>query len=342
MEIKKQAVRAFSLVLFICMILVILSGCTPGDADCSLAEGNGRSSQTTSGDDPSSAICGENYAEYTDDTDDDIDVISSDYGILIDIGSNTVIASKDAEKRIYPASMTKVMTMIVAYENIEDLTEEYTFKQDVYDQLYLDGASIAGFLPGETVPLNDIMYGAALASGADCTYALADVVAGSEEKFADLMNEKVRELGLTGTHFTNVSGLHDNDHYSTCHDIAVMMKYACSIPYLKTMFGTYEYTSTRTEEHPEGIVLYGTMYSRMVGDEAEEIYIQGGKTGYTNEARYCLVSFAAKCTEKESPETAPQYVMVTAHATGQYTPIFDHIKAYAKYCGNGKHSLVGV
>ena len=269
------------------------------------------------------------FAAYTDATEDL--VIDSEYGILIDLESNTVVASKNGDSRIYPASMTKLMTLIVAYEHIEDLDATYTFPAEIFDALYEANASVAGFKPGEAVPFRDLFYGTALPSGADATTALALTVAGSETAFAQLMNETAQRLGLKNTHFVNASGLHDDNHYSTCHEIAIILEYAISIPELRQILGTYTYTTTPTEQNPEGLELHSTLYSKMEGSEAEGMYIQGGKTGYTLEARHCLATFAAPCTEENAPYTRPRFVLVTAYGWSEYKPIFDAINTYAKY-----------
>ena len=269
------------------------------------------------------------FAAYTDATEDL--VIDSEYGILIDLESNTVVASKNGDSRIYPASMTKLMTLIVAYEHIEDLDATYTFPAEIFDALYEANASVAGFKPGEVVPFRDLFYGTALPSGADATTALALTVAGSETAFAQLMNETAQRLGLKNTHFVNASGLHDDNHYSTCHEIAIILEYAISIPELRQILGTYTYTTTPTEQNPEGLELHSTLYSKMEGSEAEGMYIQGGKTGYTLEARHCLATFAAPCTEENAPYTRPRFVLVTAYGWSEYKPIFDAINTYAKY-----------
>lgn len=276
------------------------------------------------------------YADYTEDS--KTLKITSEYGILIDLDSNTVIASKNGDDRIYPASMTKVMTLIVAYENIKDLdAATYTFDAELLNDMYLAGASVAGFSVGETVTARDLLYGSILPSGGDATNALAELVAGDEEHFAVLMNEKVKDLGLKGTHFVTASGLHDDDHYSTCHDMAIILKYAIANPEMRKILSTYQYTTSKTEQHPDGITLTSTLYQRMAGDEVEGLYVQGGKTGYTNEAKNCLCTFAANCREDESASTLPQYILVTAYGVGEkseYVPVFDAIDSYKKYCAD--------
>lgn len=250
--------------------------------------------------------------------------INSGYAILIDMDKNEVVASKNGNDKIYPASMTKVMTLIVAIEHITDPEELFTFDYTITDPAYEAGASVAGFLSGESVSLRDIFYGVALPSGADATTALAVRIAGSEEAFAELMNQKAADMGLTGTHFVNASGLHDRDHYSTPHEIAIIMEYAMEIPLLAEILSTYQYTTAATEQHPDGILLTSTMFSRMYGNEAGNCTVIAGKTGYTPEAGQCLVSVA------ETPD-GRRYVLVTASASGTYAPIYDAIDIYKKY-----------
>lgn len=250
--------------------------------------------------------------------------INSAYAILIDIDKNEVIASKNGNDRIYPASMTKVMTLIVAAEHITDLDELFTFDYTITDPAYEAGASVAGFLAGESVSMRDILYGVALPSGADATTAVAIKVAGSEAAFAELMNQKAAEMGLTNTHFVNASGLHDRDHYSTPHEIAIIMEYAMQIPLLSEILSTYQYTTAVTAQHPEGILLISTTFRRMNGNESGNCTVIAGKTGYTPEAGQCLVTMA------ETPD-GRQYVLVTASASGTYAPVYDAIDIYKKY-----------
>ncbi|MBR6676810.1 MAG: D-alanyl-D-alanine carboxypeptidase [Clostridia bacterium] len=271
------------------------------------------------------------YSKYTSQTEDL--VVNSGYGILIDLDTNTVVAAKGGEERIYPASMTKVMTLIVAMENIKDLDNTtYTFGAELLNELYIQGASVAGFAVGETVSARDLLYGAILPSGGDATNALAELVAGSEAHFADLMNDKVREMGLENTHFVTASGLHDDDHYSTCHDIAKILEYAISNPEMRKILSAYTYTTASTPQHPQGITLYSTTFQRLSGMSPENVRILGGKTGYTNEGRHCLCTFSANCREDETETVSPQYILVTAFAAGdEKAPVRDAVNTYNKY-----------
>lgn len=251
--------------------------------------------------------------------------IDSTYAVLIDLTTNTVIAGKSANARMYPASMTKVMSLIVAYEAIEDLSDTFLMTSTIIDPVYRSGASLAGFSPNEPVTLLDLLYGMILPSGAEAAVALAQYVAGSEEAFVDLMNEKAKSMGLTGTHFTNCTGLHDGDHYSTAVEMALIMNYAMQYKDCAKILSTYQYTTAPTEKHPEGIQLESTMFSRMYGDEPEGVTVQAGKTGYTNEGHHCLVSYAT------DDVTGEAYIFVTANAKEKFSPIFDAIAVYSDY-----------
>lgn len=258
--------------------------------------------------------------------------IKSKYGILINIDDNTIVAEKGGDKKIFPTSLTKIMTLVLAVENIKDFEQTYTFKTETIDPLVMEDASRAGFESGETVTINDILYGSILPSGADATIALAEIVAGSELEFVKLMNYKANELGLKNTHFMNTSGLHDENHYSTPHEMALITKYAMKNKTCAKILSAIEYTTSKTVQHPNGIELYSTMFSRMYGDEAETVTIKAGKTGYTTEGGNCLASYA----EKDNGE---KFILVTTDAEGQYTPIYDAIDAYAKQVGNGKKNI---
>lgn len=242
--------------------------------------------------------------------------------VLVDVTDNTILAYRDAEEQIYPASMTKIMTLLIAAENIEDLDDTFTMTYDIIAPLVAEDASRAGFEEGEVICMKDVLYGIALPSGADATTAAAIYVAGSEEAFVELMNEKAEKLGLKHTHFMNASGLHDENHYSTALDIAMLMTYVMQNDLCREILGTYQYTTAPTEQHPEGILLTSTMYSRMYGDEVTGMKIIAGKTGYTDEAGHALVSYAADTSGRE-------YVAVTAHGKISYwKSIFDTFAIY--------------
>ena len=172
------------------------------------------------------------------------DEISCKYAILIDVDENRVVAEKEGDTRIFPASMTKVMTALTAIEKCADLNDTFTMTSEIVAPLFEANATSAGFAPGEVITVKDLIYGAILPSGADGTGGLAEYTAGSEAAFAEMMNEKAASLGLNGSHFTNASGLHSDDHYSTCHDIAIIMEAAMDVPELAAALGSAEYVTT--------------------------------------------------------------------------------------------------
>lgn len=270
------------------------------------------------------------YAERTDKTVQLGDEISCTHAILIDVDSNTVVAEKGGDDKIFPASMTKVMTALVAVEKCGSLDDTFTMTNEIAGKMYEAGASVAGFSPGEVITVKDLLYGSLLPSGGDGTEGLAEVIAGSEAEFSKLMNEKVAELGLKGTHFVTASGLHDDNHYSTCHDIAIIMKAAMDNETVAAALGSAEYVTTKTEQHPEGIELHHTLlYERLEGSEEfdEKIEVIGGKTGFTGEAGNCLVTMA------RVKSTGKRYIFVCAGGDSKWPPVFDTIHVYRKYLG---------
>lgn len=249
--------------------------------------------------------------------------ITSKAGVLINVTDNKIVAGRDQEKVIYPASMTKVMTLIVAVENMESLDDTFTMTQEILEPLVDADASRAGFEVGETVTIKDMLYGAVLPSGADATVGLAVKLCGSEENFVKLMNDKAEYLGLENTHFMNTSGLHDKNHYTTSVEMAMIMEYAMQNELCREVLSTYQYTTSRTREHPEGIKLESTMFGRMYGDEVEGALIEAGKTGYTDEAQNCLVTYGTK--------GGKEYVSVTSLSYDYWLTIHDAFNIYANY-----------
>ncbi len=251
------------------------------------------------------------------------ETIASKYCVLVDRESNTVMAQRNAEVKMYPASMTKIMTLIVAVETMTSLDDTFTMTYDILAPLYDADASLAGFEEHEVVTIKDMLYGAILPSGADATTGLAIKLAGSEEKFVKLMNEKAKEIGLKNTHFCNTSGLHQDNHYTTALDMAVMTEYALNNGLCREILSTYQYTTSKTKEHPKGILLESTMFSRMYGDEVEGVQILGGKTGYTSEAQHTMASFAKK--------NGKEYILVTAYEDDKWGSVYDAFDIYEKY-----------
>ena len=250
----------------------------------------------------------------------------SENALLIDLESNTVLVQKNADARIYPASMTKVMTVLVAAEHIENWDETFTMTQSIIDPLFLADASMAGFVHGEEVSMTELLYGAVLPSGAEATQALAIVTAGSEEAFAALMNEKAQELSLKDTHFVDASGLHDENHYTTLSDMAIIMQAALDNPHCREVLTSVNHTSPATEQNPSGVAMTNRFLYRIRPQQTGNVDIQAAKTGYTAQAMNCCVSYGIM-------ENGRAAICVTAHAwTGDYC-IADHLALYGTYCG---------
>ena len=254
------------------------------------------------------------------------DELDADYAVLVDCDSHKILAQKNSDVRMYPASMTKLMTIIVAIEHTENFQDTFTMTQDILNDLWEQDASMVGFSAGEPCTVMDMLYGAALPSGADATIGLAYYVSGSERAFVRLMNRKVKELGLKDTHFMNTSGLHDENHYSTAEDMAVILEYCLQNELCRQVISTAHYTTSSTENHPDGIYLSDTMFNKMDGHEVPGITIKGGKTGFTDEAGHCLASYG-------ETNDGQCYIVVTSKGTDRFQPVHDCIKLYGSAVG---------
>ena len=259
----------------------------------------------------------------------DLELYSSS-AVLVDVQSGTVLAEKGMDEKIYPASMTKVMTLLVAAENLPDLDATFTMTQAIIDPLYLAGASMAGYVNGETVTMRDLLYGAVVPSGAEATEALAQAVAGSEEAFVAMMNEKAAALGLANTHFMNTSGLHDENHYSTVREIALILQAALENETCTEILSAENYRASETEQHPDGLAMTNKFLYRVHHEYAlNGAEITAAKTGYTAEAMNC-------CASTGKTPDGRSVICVTANAwTGEFC-IEDHIALYTKYCGSAE------
>lgn len=214
---------------------------------------------------------------------------------LVNLDTDTVVFSKNPDKKMYPASTTKIMTYIIAVEAIKDLEgTTLTVKKSVLDSLLGTGSSLAGVYDGEKLTVLQLLNLMMVPSGNDAAAVLADYVGnGSEEKFVELMNKKAQELGCTGTHFANSHGLHDPNHYTTAHDLSIITKYAMTLPYFTEITSQTSYTLPKTNKSDEPRTVITTNRMLISGDiEYYYQYAQGIKTGHTDEAGYCLVSSA--------------------------------------------------
>lgn len=259
----------------------------------------------------------------------DLDTLDSPYAVMLDGVSGTVVGSKRAEEIIYPASMTKIMTVLVAVEELPDLDKTIQMSYDYYDALYAADASRAGFEPGEEAVIRDLLYGALLPSGAECCMELAIQTAGSETDFAELMNRRAQEIGLTQTHFVNCTGLHSEEQYTTPHEMAQILQEALKNKTFRTVFTTHSYTVQPTAVHPDGFTFQSTMFKNMQSDTVIGGEIKGGKTGFTQAAGHCLASMAEI--------NGREYILVTAGwAENPRTDLYHINDAYLGYNAVGR------
>lgn len=263
-------------------------------------------------------------AHSTEDTNGFSDSIDSSYGIIIDVESGVVLAEKGGWTRVNPASMTKILTLLVAAEHIADFDDTFTMTIDITDYCFLNDCSNVGFLVGEEIPVRDLFYGTALKSGGDAAVGLAVYVAGSQEVFVDMMNAKLEELGLSETtHFTNCVGLYDENHYTTPYDMAVILKEAADNEFCRQVLSEHHYITTPTAEHPEGIDI-SNWFLRRIEDRDTHGEVLCAKTGYVKEAKSCAASLAADHSGRE-------YICVTAGSYNSWSCIRDHTTLYQQY-----------
>ena len=267
----------------------------------------------------------------------DTEQLHSKNAAVADVSSASILASRSSSATIYPASMTKVMTLVVAVEQIkyeEKLQDIVTITKETVDRMQREGSSGAGLAAGEKLTVEALLYALILKSDGVAACELANYIAGSEAAFADLMNQKAAEMGLTDSHFVNTTGLHDPEHYSTCRDIASIMTYAMQIPLCERILSAKSYVAPCTQ--PSGTTFNYTFYHSLLVTQFDKFKDQGrdyqpdgmtlvaGKTGYTPESGYCLVTCAKDARGKT-------YVCVTAGAENYATCVEDYMTIYETY-----------
>lgn len=217
---------------------------------------------------------------------------------LVNLDTDTVIFQKNADQKMEPASITKIMTFIVASEHIENLDgTKITVKKEVVDQLAGTESSLSGIKDGEELTALQLLNCMMVPSGNDASMVLADYVGGGNiQKFVDMMNAKAKELGCKNTHFMNPHGLHDPQHYTTADDLYKITKYAMSLPHFTeiTSQKRYEIPKTNKSAEPRTLVTTNLMIDPYIGGDYYYRYTKGIKTGSHDEAGYCLVSTAVK------------------------------------------------
>lgn len=252
------------------------------------------------------------------------DSVNSTYGIVVDLSNDTILAQQNAYTRINPASMTKVLTVLVAAEHISNLDDTFTMTQEINNYIYSNDCSAVNWENDETVTIRDLFYGTILPSGADAALGLAYYVAGSQEAFVDLMNEKLDELGLSSTaHFTNCIGLYDENHYCTMYDMAMIMEAAVHNEWCREVLSAHKYTTSSTPQHPDGIEI-SNWFLRRIEDKDTHGEVVCAKTGFVVQSGNCAVSYG-------TDTKGNGYIIVTGNAHSSWRCIYDHVALYQKY-----------
>lgn len=207
--------------------------------------------------------------------------------ILLDADTGTIIYEKNSHDKLPPASITKIMTMLLTVEAIEDGRLKWTDKVRTSENAASMGGSQIFLEPGEEMTVDEMMKGIAMASGNDASVAIAEKIAGSEEEFVKMMNEKAAELGMKDTHFSNSNGLPVENHYSSAHDIAVMSRELLKYEQITKYTGAYQDYLRKDTPKPFWLVNTNKLVRFYTGAD-------GLKTGYTSEAKYCLSATAKR------------------------------------------------
>lgn len=212
--------------------------------------------------------------------------------ILMDASTGTVLYNKKADKKMYPASITKIMTALLTIENCE-LDEKVAFSAEAVNSLHYDDANFACQV-GEEMSVKDCLYVLMLNSANEVATALGEHIAGSTKKFAEMMTERAKEAGALNTHFANANGLHDADHYVTAYDMAMITRAAAQHPLFNEIVNTTSYKVAKNNKRKTRDIAY--QRHKMVWPTGSFYYegAIGGKTGYTDQAGTTLVTYAER------------------------------------------------
>lgn len=212
--------------------------------------------------------------------------------LLMDFDSSNVLFEKNGYAKVYPASTTKILTSILVLENM-DLNEKVVASKKAVNSIPI-GSSIMGIKEEEVYSVENLLYGLMLPSGNDAAIVLAEAVSGNIDEFANLMNNKAKEIGCLNTHFVNPHGFYDPDHYTTAYDMALILKYAMKYDKFRQIVETLEWELPATNKSETPRTLKNT--NRLIDKDYSIFYnyALGGKTGYTIESRGTFVGYSKK------------------------------------------------
>ena len=254
--------------------------------------------------------------------------VGSSYALLVDVDSGTVVAGRDYDTQMNPASMTKILTLLVAVENI-DLskldTDTAEITQEISNYVWQNQMSQVGWQIGDTPTIRSLLYGTILPSGADAAQALAIYTAGSEEAFVDLMNKKLEELGISDTaHFTNAVGAFDEDHYCTVLDMATILRAAIDNDLCREVLSCHYYEVPPSGGEESEAIGISNWFLRRIEDKDTHGEVVCAKTGYVGEAGFCAASY-------QESDGGGRYICVTADGAGIWPCIYDHCEIYTAF-----------
>ena len=251
--------------------------------------------------------------------------VNANYAVVFDLDQGTILGEKDSYVRMNPASMTKVMTLLVAVENLPDLEKKITITQDIVDYVKARGASNCGFVAGEQVRVKDLLYGVILPSGADAVLALAKEIAGSEAGFVALMNKKAQDLGLSSDcKFQNATGLYHSTHHMNVKDIGEIMAAAMRNSLAREVLSTENYQIPATNKHENGIKLTNLFVQRIKGQDTGGASVTMAKTGFVRQSMFCAVSSGKGANGKN-------LLVVTGYSSSTWQCIKDHATLYKRF-----------
>lgn len=218
---------------------------------------------------------------------------------LYNLDTGTLIYEKDSDKRVYPASLTKIMTAILALENTPDLDNTLVaYPTYVQDYLYnyqqqVGKVSLGGMMAGEELSMRQLLYAIMLPSANEAAMTIADHIGGSQEAFAEMMNKRAKELGAGGTNFVNPNGLFAEEHYTTAYDMAQITMHAMELPGFMDIASTLSYESGQTNKHDN--LVWNTTNQMMIPNNSYYYpYLKGIKTGTLPESGYNFISTATR------------------------------------------------
>ncbi len=238
--------------------------------------------------------------------------ITAGSALIVDETGENILYQKDMYKRIYPASVTKVMTALLVLENC-DMKERVKFSHEAAN-ITEPGAVLCGFDEGDKVSVKNLLYCLLIFSGNDAAYALAEHVGGSIEGFSDMMNNKARELGCADTHFVNSNGLHDPDHYTTAYDMYLIFRQAIQYDLFQKIISTPSYVLPYKDKGKEAHEMTVTTTNSYVSGSLQPpggVHVVGGKTGTTSDAGSCLALYSRDNDEND-------YISIVFKASSSY------------------------